>query len=94
MKADLLKRVERIEESRVNIGEGVAGIFVRYVTPGHLDSPVSGWRCDYGAERLEVLRGEGESDSDLKERAITLAREHIGKGNIPSFTSVSYRQTQ
>jgi hypothetical protein len=89
MKADLLKRVERIEESRVNIGEGVAGIFCRYVAPGHIDRPVSGWLCGYGADRLEVLRGKGESDSELKERAVTLAREHIGKGNVPSFTSIS-----
>jgi hypothetical protein len=89
MKADLLKRVARIEESRVNIGEGISGIFVVYVTPGHLDRPVSGWRYDYGADRFEVLRAEGETDNDLKERAITLACEHMGKGTIPSFTSLS-----
>jgi hypothetical protein len=89
MKADLLKRVARIEGSVVNACDGVAGIFVRYVTPGHLDRPVSGWRYDSGADRFDVLRTEGETDNDLKERAITLACEHMGKGTIPSFTSLS-----
>jgi hypothetical protein len=89
VKADLLKRVARVEGSVVNACDGVAGIFVRYVAPGHLDRPVSGWRYDSGADRFDVLRTEGETDSDLKERAVTLAREHIGKGIIQSFTSIS-----
>lgn len=87
MKTDFVKRVDRME-SKVNPRAGVTAIFCRYVTPGHIDRPVAGWSFAGGVGRVEVLRGEGENDHDLKKRAIALAREHIGEG-IPSFTSIT-----
>jgi hypothetical protein len=88
MKPDLLKRVERIE-SKTNFRVGVSAIFTTYVTPGHIDRPVAGWRFGEGTERMEVLRCEGENDDDLQERAVGLARKHIGEGNVPSLTSIT-----
>jgi hypothetical protein len=87
MKADLLKRVERME-SMVNIGAGIGAIFTRYVFPGHVDRPVAGWSFGDGDKRVKVLRGEGEDDDDLRRRAVALACEHIGEGNVPSLTSI------
>ena len=86
MKTSLLKRVERIE-SRAWPCEGITAIFRLIVEPGLIQRPVKGWSFGNGADRVEVLRGEGENDDDLKQRAVAQAREQLGKG-IHRFMSL------
>jgi len=87
MKRETEKRIERLE-SKSNLTSGVRAVFVRYVWPGHIDRPVAGWSYGEGVERVEVLRGLGEKDDILKQRALALARKHIGEQGIPCLTSI------
>ena len=88
MRTDLLKRVERIE-SRFNPGEGITAIFRNIVSPDGTDRPVSGWSFRKGAEQVQVLRQEGETDESLAQRAETLARAHVERGGIPRLISLN-----
>ena len=58
------------------------------MTPGFIDRPVAGWSFGEDAERVEVLRNEGENDDNLRRRAVDQAREHLGEGKVPSLTSI------
>jgi hypothetical protein len=87
MKRETEKRIERLE-SKNNFTSGVRAVFVQYVWPGHIDRPVAGWSFGEDAERVEVLRGEGEKDDILKQRALALARKHTGEQGTPCLTSV------
>lgn len=88
MKRNTEKRIERLEARTKPFDTRNTAVFTTYVTPGHIDRPVAGWSFgDWGA-RVKVLRAEGENDADLKRRALTLAREHLGEGNVPSLTSI------
>lgn len=87
MKREIEKRIERLE-LKTNLGIDVRAICTIYVTPGHIDRPVAGWSFGDWDNRVQVLREEGESDADLKQRAIALARTHIGPGKVPHLTSI------
>jgi|GEM_PF-5013307 len=86
MKAELIRRVEKIE-SKITPGIGVSAILSRYVVPGHIDKPVDGWSFGPWDKRVQVLREAGESDEDLRRRAIAKAREHF-PGSVLSLTSI------
>lgn len=88
MKNDLLKRVERMEQ-RVACGEEHEAWFVNVVSPGAIGKPVIGWSFGTETEQVEVLRQEGENDEDLMQRAVALAREHLGKGSSPILISLT-----
>ena len=86
MKKDLVRRVERME-SKIVSGIGSTAVFITYVTPGHIDRPVAGWSFGDWDNRIQVLRHDGESDDDLRQRAIALVREHL-PGSVPNLTSI------
>ena len=88
MKTDTIKRVERLESRTKSFDARNMAVFVRYVTPGHIDRPVAGWSYGPWGDRVEVLRKEGENDDNLRRRAVALAREHLGEGKVPSLTSI------
>lgn len=87
MKTDLVKRVERME-SKIVQGIGAVAVFTRAVYPGHIDRPVAGWRFGDGDGRVEVLRHEGETDEELRRRAVALFRAHSPEG-VPVFSSIN-----
>ncbi len=86
MKRETEKRIERLE-SKANLGKGVRAVCVRYVEPGFINRPVSGWTFGPWGEQTEVLRNKGESDKELINRAIAFAREKLGV-EVPCLTSL------
>lgn len=88
MKTNFENRLKKLEsQKKTNPGSNVSAIFVRYVHPGFIYAPVDGWKFGPWGEETEVLRNDGESDEDLKSRAIDLARKSLGV-KVPTLTSI------
>jgi len=87
MKKETEKRITDLEVKN-NIGKGTRSAFIQFVWPGHIDRPVNGWSFEKDGERVEVLRGEGEENDNLKQRALTQARKHLGEQVTPCLISL------
>jgi hypothetical protein len=80
--ANLNKRVESMEKRSLS-NDQIDAIFVRFVgaeqgKPGEL--PVLGWRFYDGSTSTNVMRNNGESDQELEDRAVFLARRRMTQG--------------
>lgn len=88
MKADLLRRVERMEQ-KDNTSEYEQPWFILVVSPGEIGKPVKGWSFKSGTEQVEILRQDGEADEELATRAAANARAYLGECRTPVLISVS-----
>lgn len=94
MKADLLKRLERLENDLFITHDGVECLFFTVLDMSREGEgqplPVKGWRFQrYSADDVITMRDPSEDDDALRARHMEAVRPFLTAGSVPSFLPIT-----
>lgn len=94
MKAEMLKRLERLENDRFITHDGIEAVFITIVDNTKEGAgqplPVLGWQFQrYSADDVVTMRNPGEHDDALRARHMEAVRPFLTAGSVPLFLPIT-----